>query len=670
MFNFQVSKCKDQWLKANERFGPWLFYVGFAMVLLGVNYLWLSDTAPQGFNTFRKLVSQVGRDLLYLRLLLMFARHPRFVVGYLVLRLYLAFTIASGGDHAVNVAALAIAASRDTDLRITLRIYAYTFVFFILSALALYSVGWADDITRERWDQTGHSWGLSNPGYLAYLLLALTMLWLLLGQERPLKRVATVCIGMSVLAFVLTFRLSESICLLLVALGYAVLLKKTTLSRWLVVVPVACLLLSVALACWYGPGYGSTSFESRFSIPRMIFDRDGLTFFGQDCGLVNYRKAWKHNITPLALDNAYLRLFLRNGILVAVVVMSFWTCLFWKISRMGKPLVASFAFAMSMEAFMESLVLGVNYNFLPLFFFALPDMAQKTSCQRFFVCSPRFRALASWLVAVTTVGTLIYLYVPWGNRTSYDAPYGRLSDIVPPDGFERVESKGSDYAAFVRSLPLMPSDSVLTYYDGTPNDSLQRYCYRRIALPLLDRDEQCADVCMRLRAEYLFSVRRSFGIRFADTKHHVLHYRYGYNRPALNVYLKEVFRVSNTESMKLSMPQRKLADVQPGDVFVYDAKSRPSARYGHAMMVADVAIHRGTGRKAILLLEGSTPASNIHLVRNVSEPDVSPWFILDENADETETVDGKANEQKFALDFGVARYHVDELFRFDETCLR
>ena len=49
-------------------------------------------------------------------------------------------------------------------------------------------------------------------------------------------------------------------------------------------------------------------------------------------------------------------------------------------------------------------------------------------------------------------------------------------------------------------------------------------------------------------------------------------------------------------------------------------------------MVVDVAINE-RGRKAFLLVEGNTPAREIHVVRNFNNPFQSPWFILDEDAD-------------------------------------
>ena len=69
------------------------------------------------------------------------------------------------------------------------------------------------------------------------------------------------------------------------------------------------------------------------------------------------------------------------------------------------------------------------------------------------------------------------------------------------------------------------------------------------------------------------------------------------------------------------MQPRPLADIQPGDVFVYPGNGR---FLGHAVFVVDVAVN-----KAFLLAEGNTPARDIHLIRNLENPFRSPWFISD-----------------------------------------
>lgn len=673
-------------IRWNDKYGPWLFYVGFGMLMLSFNFFWLSDEAPSAISDMQRVASLTGRRLLYLRVLLMFSRHPRLVIGYFVFRLFAAFSIAAGGEKIIYLSALAITASCDTNVRVTLRIYASVFLVFIAIAFSSYFLGWAEDIQRHRWGMTGHSWGFNNPGLFSIILMGLTMVGLLLFETRsaPYNKEGHLLKGkhllvyftflVAVLDFYLTKRLSEPICLLLLPLVYLLFQKKPAFMCWIWLMPLACLLISVFLAWWYGPGYGSTTFESRFSIARMIFDRDGLALFGQDCGLVGYRTAWKHNITPLALDNSYMRLFLLNGVIVGSVVFILWSILLFRIGRMKNSLLASFGVVMSVWLIMESVIFNVHCNFF--LFYLLVPYAAKTSEKSPFYASIGDKKMAL-AVSLSTIATLLYLYAPDLSNCFISARTGQSEDtpvllkrqiglpssigsIPPPSGFLRYERKDARYAAFVRSLPLLPADSILRYYDGSPNDSLARFYYRRIALPLLNNSEQCADVCMRLRAEYLFTTRQFFDIRFSDTRHHVLRYYFGNNHPALIRYLKRVFEVANTESMKASMPVRKLADIQPGDVFLYDAKSRPSSQYGHAMMVADVAVHPATGRKAILLLEGSTPATNIHLVKNLADPSHSPWFFLE---DDVSTA--KPDRESKMLNFGVATYRTDELYYFE-----
>ena len=66
-------------------------------------------------------------------------------------------------------------------------------------------------------------------------------------------------------------------------------------------------------------------------------------------------------------------------------------------------------------------------------------------------------------------------------------------------------------------------------------------------------------------------------------------------------------------------------EIAPGDVFV------TAASPGHAMMVADVAVNKKTGKKAYMLLQGFMPAQDIHIVRNLNNKLMSPWYELNPN---------------------------------------
>ena len=158
-------------IRWNDKCGPWLFYIGFSLVMLSFNFLWLSDEAPSAISDIQRVALLTGKRLLYLRVLLMFTRHPRLVIGYFVFRLYVAFSIAAGGEQIINLSALAITASCDTNVRVTLRIYASMFLVFIVIAFASYFLGWAEDIQRHRWGMVGHSWGFSGPARPSFTLV-------------------------------------------------------------------------------------------------------------------------------------------------------------------------------------------------------------------------------------------------------------------------------------------------------------------------------------------------------------------------------------------------------------------------------------------------------------------------------------------------------------------
>ena len=191
------------------------------------------------------------------------------------------------------------------------------------------------------------------------------------------------------------------------------------------------------------------------------------------------------------------------------------------------------------------------------------------------------------------------------------------------------------FSDYVENLPLARPDSVLAGYEEAPSDTLVRGCYRVVDFPLVDEFEQCADVCIRLRAEYLYRENRFYKIRFVDTREKTLQYHYGACRQQLIRYLRKVYIWSNTESLRASLPQQPVDGLAPGDIFVYDKDARPGSRYGHAVMVAAVAVDTVTRQKVVLLIQGSTPACDIHVVANPAAPDLSPWYLLEASADTT-----------------------------------
>ena len=236
------------------------------------------------------------------------------------------------------------------------------------------------------------------------------------------------------------------------------------------------------------------------------------------------------------------------------------------------------------------------------------------------------------LLLMAVLGLGYGAWILFGNKTSNPNNYATIGDIPTPWGYERINGDDAAYSEFLRSLPLKIRGSDVMLYNGGKS-RFQSLNYAVVDMPLLSNAEQCSDVCIRLRAEYLFGSEQYGKIHFRNVNGKTMSYSGGASRKAFNRYLRNVYGLASTFSLSREMKQRPLAELQPGDVFVYAAVDRPgNHKYGHAVMVVDVAVNKN-GKKAFLLAEGNTPARDIHVMRNFENPFRSPWFFLDDDAD-------------------------------------
>lgn len=218
-----------------------------------------------------------------------------------------------------------------------------------------------------------------------------------------------------------------------------------------------------------------------------------------------------------------------------------------------------------------------------------------------------------------------YLY--FGAKTTNPEGYGRVEDIVAPSGYERQRGSDDSFSSYLRSLPLKPKGAKVQLFTGG-DANLQNLAYAVVNLPLLSNAEQCADCCYRLRSEYLYQAGKFSQIAYKDVNGNMLRYGGDVSRKSFESYLRSVYNVASTFSLSRFLPTRQLHDMQIGDVFVFAAADRPGYRYGHAVMVVDMAVNK-EGKKVFLLAEGNTPAREIHVMRNWKNPFLSPWFQID-----------------------------------------
>ena len=220
-------------------------------------------------------------------------------------------------------------------------------------------------------------------------------------------------------------------------------------------------------------------------------------------------------------------------------------------------------------------------------------------------------------------GWLYYSFTrtnPWNAKT--------IGDIPAPLGYSRVEADKGSYAEYLRNLPLKGTGAkIMLFTGGTAN--YQWLGAAVIDNTLLSNYEQCADVTMRLRAEYLWKEGRYKDICFRDVNGKKMRYSGGASRKDFEQYMRKVYGMCSTFSLFHETKERSIKDVQPGDILVYPA--RPGRKYGHAVMVVDVA-RNPLGEVAIMCAEGNTPARDQHIVRNLN-PVENPWFFFDEDDD-------------------------------------
>lgn len=227
-----------------------------------------------------------------------------------------------------------------------------------------------------------------------------------------------------------------------------------------------------------------------------------------------------------------------------------------------------------------------------------------------------FKVLRYLFLLMVVVAGVVW----WYSRTSNPWNAKCIGDISAPWGYTRVEGR---YAEFMRSLPLKKKGSKVQYYTG--GDARYQWLSAGVIdLPMLSNAEQCADMAMRLRAEYLFSQGRCSDIHFQNVNGSRLQYHGGGSRKALEKFLRKAYGCCSTFSVSRETEPRKISEVQPGDVLVYTARKPESV--GHAMIVVDVA--RKGKKVAIMCAEGNTPARELHIVRNLN-PLSNPWFFFD-----------------------------------------
>lgn len=249
-------------------------------------------------------------------------------------------------------------------------------------------------------------------------------------------------------------------------------------------------------------------------------------------------------------------------------------------------------------------------------------------------------------LSLVMVGLLLFQNAspyPWKERV--EASNQLRTRVAVPSGYERVSLEPASLGHWLRDIPVKQGRPKVLLFDGRPkvNQSVHEVV---LDIDTGNRDlQQCADAVMRLRSEYLFSQNRLTDIRYHFTNGFMcdfdswrkgcrvrvngnqVRWEAGAAAPSdshktFRQYMSTIFSYCGTASLAKEMVPVKKEDLQAGDVFILPGSP------GHAVIVMDVALHAQTGEKIFLLAQSYMPAQDMHVLKNLHDEKLSPWYSI------------------------------------------
>lgn len=220
--------------------------------------------------------------------------------------------------------------------------------------------------------------------------------------------------------------------------------------------------------------------------------------------------------------------------------------------------------------------------------------------------------------------------------------------VNPPIGYTRVNYPDKTFQDYLRNYDLKVFGTKIINYDDS------EYYWQQGHIGILNVPvpknglQQCADALIRIRSEYLWDSNRRDEIGFNFTSGHYCSwkkYADGF-RPKINgnkvtflktasenhskenfyIYLNLIYTYSGTLSLSNELPKIKDSkNLKIGDMLIKGGSP------GHIVMICDEVVNV-KGDKLFLLFQGNTPAQSVHLVKNLDNTLISPWYKLEKDA--------------------------------------
>lgn len=236
--------------------------------------------------------------------------------------------------------------------------------------------------------------------------------------------------------------------------------------------------------------------------------------------------------------------------------------------------------------------------------------------------------LFGYLSCQNTLSTDVEEIVKKEHAVVPQIPLEYLLDIPLPEGYKRESV--SEYGTWIRNIKLS-KDCIVYYFNGDAKHD-QSIHVGILEFDIGKRDlQQCADACMRIRAEYLYQEKKFDEIKFllASGKwKSYSDYKPQNEYKTFRKYMDYIFAYANTTSLSKKMkPVADFNELQIGDVIV-----QSGTPYGHAVTVMDVCVNE-KGEKQFMISQSYMPAQSIEILINPKSITKSPWYPVNFEGD-------------------------------------
>jgi hypothetical protein len=263
-----------------------------------------------------------------------------------------------------------------------------------------------------------------------------------------------------------------------------------------------------------------------------------------------------------------------------------------------------------------------------------------------------FTLLFFFVMWYSSTNSLAKQFIPQGftNKYSFAADYDvkqSIAERIPvPAGFKRIEAEKGSFADWLRHLPLKAGRPDIHLYNGKLKGN-QKAHHSVVNIDVGTTDiQQCADAVMRMRAEYLYSIKNYADLHFNFTSGHSVGFKKwsegyrtvikgnkvtwtksaaaGDNYKIFRNYCNTIFNYAGTSSLSKELkPVANVKDLKIGDVFIVGGFP------GHAVLVIDMCENKSTGEKLFMIQQSYMPAQEIHVLKNYNDASLSPWYSID-----------------------------------------